>query len=432
MLTLTRSQKYRQRAEKCLTISPFSKSPAYYGGDDPAAYPSFLWGGDGARVYDMDDNSYLDWVSGLGAVILGYKSPELARRMGYVGQYTTGLPLPSYMEVTVAEKLAAFTTIPDAMIRFGKTGSDACAAAVRLARAATGRDYMVSVGFHGSSAEFVAATPPAWGVPDGYKATTVPVIHSLERIRAWLEMRGPTIAAVIIEEPIEPSPPGFYADLLKLCRAAGALLILDEVVTGFRWPSGSVAHRHEIEPDLVCYGKALANGHALSALVGRRDLMQWFCRKDPVFISTTNAGETTALAAADATLDALADGKVRRHIEKIGMELLAGLNALAPDLLQVRGIGCRSLVTFPHGERYLCQTDDEAWAARSLWVQEMAQQSVICNRPSFPTFAHTSDDVQKTVAAARVSLARVRQEVERGTLMETMKGRTAWRLFHNR
>lgn len=430
MLDLTRSQAYRERAERCLTVSPFSKSPAFFGGDDPAAYPSFLWCASGAHVWDLDNNEYIDWVSGLGATILGYDVLNLSRR-------SNGLSLPSFLEVEVAERIAAFTTTPDAMIRFTKTGSEACAAAVRLARAVTGRDYVLSVGYHGSASEFVAATPPAWGVPDGYKATTVPVIHSLERIRAWLEMRPTAVAAVIIEEPIEPSPPGFYADLLKICHDAGALLIMDEVVTGFRWPAngswqGSVAHQHGIEPDLVCYGKALSNGHALAALAGRREYMLWFRRHDPVFISTTNAGETTALAAADATLDALQDGAVRRHIQEIGDSLMGQLNAVAPDLFTVQGIGCRSLLTFPYGESWLCRSDDEAWAARSLWVQGMAQNGVILNRPTFPTAAHATEDVTLTVEAAQASADRVRREIAAGTLMECMKGRTAWRLFRNR
>lgn len=427
-MKLDQSIALRERARHCCpTSSPFSKDAIFYGSDDPNAYPQFLARAKGSRVWDADGNEYIDWVSGLGATILGHGHEAIVKAVSDVIQGGVGLSLPHVLEVEVAEKLAAFSPLPEAQVRFCKTGSDACAAAVRLARAVTGRERILSVGYHGWHDTFVAATPPAWGVPVTL-AQTVRNVALADLPRTPLDK---STAAVIIEHGLDDLPRDFYRALLQRCHEAGALLIMDEVVTGFRWPKGSVAHAYGFVPDLLCYGKALANGYPLAALVGPPEHMQWFWRNDPVFVSTTFAGEPVALAAANAVLYWMNDG-MRAHIATVGGWLQTWLNDFGKGLFRCDGHPCRSLVTFPHGDGWLCRDEETAFLARGLFVQEMAKQGVIMHRPNFPTLSHFYTDFEKTCDAAYQASETVRNAIECDTLADVMAGRRPRQLFSGR
>lgn len=376
----------------------FSKGPEFWSGDPNWQMPALAFGY-GAYIVDIAGNEYLDWVSGLGAVILGYPNGECspaadqwARQIVDQVWRGAGFSLPHCLERSVAEQLTYLlsTHVPGWKsqllgLRWGKTGSDACAMAVRLARAMTGRQRILSVGYHGWHSEFVSTTLPAWGVVHPQHVEAIPYgdLHALtERFSTQVE----PVAAVIIEHPPQSVPDGSYwQDISVLCNEHHALLILDEVVTGLRYALGGVAERFSIEPDLICMGKALGNGMPISCIVGRREYFGWFSRNDPVFISSTNFGDAVSLAACEAVLACWNQAAVD-HIWQIGTELMVGLQAAGYIVTGYPPVSLIQHLTLSH---------------RAFFIREMAARSILMNRPNIPNLAHTSEDVQRTVEAAR-------------------------------
>jgi glutamate-1-semialdehyde aminotransferase len=193
---------------------------------------------------------------------------------------------------------------------------------------------------------------------------------------------------------------------------------MDEVVTGFRYALGGASELYGIEPDICCYGKALGNGIAISCIVGRRELMQWFNRKDPVFVSSTNFGDAVGLAAADAFLD-IWNEKTLARIWDTGKKLQDGLNAIG---LNVVGNPPRSLLQFSDSEKA------SGKALRAYFVAGMRDRGVLMNRPNFPNLAHTDAEVQQALAAAK----EVRDEMHKVDVGKAMKGKLPWVLFERR
>jgi glutamate-1-semialdehyde aminotransferase len=369
--------------------STFSKGPSFFGKD---FHPSTIRGGDGPYLVDMAGDRWLDWVGALGANLLGYGYPAFAEHIGVAAMRGTGYSLPSYLEQQVAERLVAMlgAHVPGwqaqpLSVRFGLSGSDACSMAVRLARAVTGRERIVSVGYHGWGAEFIAATPPAWGIPGDWAdyVTAIPfgdgdaLASDLERIYA-------PAACVIIEQPPVEAPPGYWRWVERLCHDSGALLVLDEVVTGLRFGLGGAAGVLGIKPDIVCMGKALGNGVPVSAMVFRREWADWFARSDPVFVSSTHFGCTLGLAAADYVLSHWTDADVA-HLWDIGGRLRDGL---AWTGYNVAGYPPVTLVKHATPSRH------------AYFVAAMRDRGILINRPNIPCMAHTLDDVSKTIAFA--------------------------------
>lgn len=418
----------------------FSKSPRFWSGD-PDWQPREVVAGRGATVFGTDNRYYLDWVSGLGAVLLGYPSGKIdgrfttaadcwADRVSEQVYEGVGFSLPHIREASVAERLETVLAnhVPGwqsqpLSVRWLKTGSDACMAAVRLARAVTGRQWVISVGYHGYHDWAVSTSPPAWGVEPGHSVEAIPfsdvsaLQYSLER-QDW-ERRaltstgeGGKVAAVIIEQPPQPAPEGYWQTVQRLCREHGALLIADEVVTGLRYAMGGACERFGIEPDIICMAKALGNGLPIAAIVGRREYWEWFARTDPVFISSTSFGDAVSLAAADAVLD-LWDQECVGHIWHIGVHLMAGLKLAG---YQVTGYPPISLI------------EHESPSHHAFFIREMAKHGVLMNRPNIPNLAHTDEDLIKTIEAAReVKAAMATADVE-----AEMAGKLPMQLFNNR
>ena len=409
----------------------FSKDPSFWGVD---FHPRAIVHGDGARVLGDDGHIYLDWVSALGANLLGYANREFVLRMQRQMALGAGFSLPHTLEAQVAEKLAYMLGehVPgwspeNVGIRFGKTGTDATTMAVRLARAATGRQRILSSGYHGWGDWSVSKTPPAWGIESAFQVTDGLVFNDIPILEALLDGtltimgRPPNleIAAVIIEQPMTDPDPGYYAALRRLCDQEGALLIMDEVVTWPRYGLGGACEHFDIEPDIVCLGKGLGNGVAISCIAGRRELFDWFGRDDPVFVSSTHFGEALGLAAADAVLDLFGEEQVTQ-LWRIGTALMLGLRQSFgyPIDAGINVIG--------HPPRSLNQFASKA--ERAYFILGMRDRRILMNRPNLPNLAHTEDNVALTVAAATEVMAEMRLiDVE-----ETMRGRLPRVLFENR
>ena len=361
-----------------------SKGPdAMFGGPDG---PTHVVRARGARVETAEGAELLDWTMALGAVALGYGHPDVSEaveravRDGAVG------PLPHVLEVEVAERLCA--AYPGAgLARFFKTGAEAVQAAVRLARVATRRERVVHAGYHG----WLDGPTVGAGVPDGVARlwTSVP-FDDLPALEAAVAAEPP--AAIVLEPVVERAPsPAWLAGARRLASERGAVLVFDEIKTGFRLAAGGAAARFGVEPDLAVLGKALANGYPLAAVVGRADIL---ARVRETWISSTLATEFVALAAARAVLDVWARTDVAAHLARVGRLVFAPLAAWpAPCPWTAEGLP----------EMWFLRFADAARERRFLLG--CARRGVLLKRGAynFPSLAHDSGEVATTLEAVRAA-----------------------------
>jgi glutamate-1-semialdehyde 2,1-aminomutase len=273
----------------------------------------------------IQGNRYVDLTSGLGAVLLGHGHPAVTEAIADQLNRGISYPLPTRLEERVAERLVSMLTWERAeSVRFGKNGADVTGTAVRLARAVTGRDRVTYMHYHGHHDWSMGDPPMNAGITDGVKRDSFHCMWNDCLSLDLLMEPGEPVAAVVLEavnsgNPREPTCSDF-GGLREWCDKHGTLLILDEMVTGFRMAAGGAAEVYGIEPDLACYGKGMANGMPLSAIVGPWDILQRY-EKD-VFFSTTHGGEALSLAAADATMRVVVDEGVPSQLATLGEEVL--------------------------------------------------------------------------------------------------------------
>ncbi|MBI4629781.1 MAG: aminotransferase class III-fold pyridoxal phosphate-dependent enzyme [Candidatus Rokubacteria bacterium] len=402
---LTRSREYLARARKVIPscTQTFSKGPTQF---VQGVAPLFLQRGRGSHVWDVDGNEYIDYPMALGPIVLGYDDPDvLAAVQAQLADGVT-FSLAHPLEVEVAELLTE--VIPCAeMVRFGKNGSDATSGAVRAARAYTGRDVIACSGYHGWGDWYIGTTTRRRGVPDAVCRLTRTFVYndlgSLERLFA----EHPGRVAAVIMEPVGIVEPerDFLQRVAAVTRANGAVLIFDEIVTGFRLALGGAQERFGVTPDLACFGKAMANGFPLSAVVGRREIMEVF---DEIFFSFTFGGEAVSLAAARATIAKLREKNVIEHLWRQGTRLRDGYNARARDCglrdrTQCVGFPPRTVLTFRDA------AGAESLPMKSLFQQEMIKRGVLTAGGFNLCYAHSDEDVRRTLEAcgdALVILAR--------------------------
>jgi glutamate-1-semialdehyde aminotransferase len=363
--------------------------------------PAFAERAEGPFLFDVDGNRWYDLPMALGPVILGHAHPAVneAVREAIGGGVTFTLPHP--LEVEVAEEIA--TLVPGAeMVRFLKSGSDAVSAAVRLARAHTGRDTIAFTGYHGWHDWHIGATARSAGVPKAVRELTRPFqFNDLASLAAVLDAHE--VAAIVLE-PVGAHEPaeGFLEGVRDLADRAGAVLVFDEVVTGFRVATGGAQERYGVRADLACFGKALANGMPLAAVTGRRDLMALL--EHEVFVSGTHGGEVASLAACRATLRVIREEDVCEGLWRRGRLLMGAIDQAAERhglAAEVRATGAapRSVVApaEPDPERETL--------ARSLLQQEMARRGVLYNGSNFICHAHRDDHIEEIAAAYDGSIA---------------------------
>ena len=324
-----------------------SKRPdALFGPDLGADTPQRLARAAGCRVWDARGREYLDYVMALGAVALGYGHPavnqaaEQAIADGVVG------PLPPIAEEELAAALAARIPWLE-RVRFLKTGAEAVAAAVRIARVATGREHVLGCGYHGWL-DWCQGGAEGAGIPAGVRALFAEVpFNDVAATREMIRERGRQLAAVVVEPVVVAEPTREWLDALRTeTQKVGAVLIFYEIKTAFRLAIGGAAERYGVRPDLAVVGKALANGFPLAAVGGHRDLMAAATR---TWISSTLATESVALAAARATLDTFEREAVCDHLHRVGTRLLHGLHRLQrehPD--SIAGVAGLAEMCFLH------------------------------------------------------------------------------------
>ncbi len=402
------AQQLRRRAHALIP----GGSHTYSKGDDqfPSNAPPFLVRGWGCRVADVEGRQYIEYGMGLRSVTLGHAFEPVIEAVSRAMRNGCNFTRPSTLELQCAEHLVQLWDEP-LMVKFGKNGSDAVTAAIRLARAYTGRDYVACCSdqpFFAVDDWFIGTTPMQAGIPERVRGLTLGFHYndmaSVERLFA--EQPG-QIAALILEAATwcEPAP-GFLDQLQACCRREGTLLILDEMITGFRWHLGGARSSYGLRPDLATYGKALGNGFAVSALVGRPDIMRLggLDHSDPrVFLlSYTHGAESTGLAAAMATIEAYQQLPVIETMYRQGQKLRDGIESITKELgleryfvLQGRSCNLVFAAYGPDGER--------SQAFRTLFLQEMIQGGIL--GPSFViSYAHDDAAIDQTLDAVRGAL----------------------------
>jgi glutamate-1-semialdehyde 2,1-aminomutase/spore coat polysaccharide biosynthesis protein SpsF len=306
------------------------------------------------------------------------------------------------------------------MVRFGKNGSDATAGAVRAARAYTGRDVVACCGYHGWQDWYIGTTTRRKGVPRAVQDLAVPfTFNDLESLhRVFLQHPG-GVAAVIMEPVgVIPPRPGFLQEVRSLAHEHGALLIFDEIVTGFRLALGGAQEYFGVTPDLACFGKGIANGYPVSAVVGRREIMAVF---DEIFFSFTFGGETLSLAAAVATIGVLRTQPVIAHLWEQGRRLQNGYNALSREFGLASRTACvglppRTVVTFTEPD------GSESLVLKSLFQQECLSRGVLFSGSQNLCYRHSPRDIDDTLDVYRAALEVVADAVESGNAVERLKG----------
>jgi glutamate-1-semialdehyde 2,1-aminomutase len=394
-------------------------------------YPEFmapvLTRGEGCRVWDVDDNEYIEYGMGLRSVTLGHGYAPVVAAVHSAIADGVNFSRPTILEVAAAEDFLDLVPGAD-MVKFAKNGSDVTTAAVRLARAATGRVKVAACEqpFFSTDDWFIGTTPMNCGVPDAAVAATVRFRYNdLESLKTAL--KAGDVACVILEAATataEPEP-GFLQGVRRLCDEHGSLLVIDEMITGFRWSVHGAQGMHGVRPDLSCWGKAIGNGFPLSALAGRREVMELGglqTDSERVFLlSTTHGPETASLAAFRAVVRAYATEDPIGRMEHAGRLLKEGFDAAVrehglTDYLAV--VGRPSCLTFSTCDAH--KTPSQSY--RTLFLQELLRRGVLGQ--SFVTSAaHTDSDIDQTVAAIRDCLPLYKQAIERGSADDLIEGR---------
>lgn len=411
------SEAYLDRATRVIPLGSqtFSKSITQY---PVGVSPLALARGKGSSVWDLDGNKYLDFVSALLAISLGYADPDVDKAVQDQLALGTIFSLPHQLEAEVAELICE--CVPSAeMVRFGKNGSDATAGAVRLARAYTNRDQVLVCGYHGWQDWFIGSTPRHRGVPAATRALTHSFPYNdLAALATLLNQHEGDVACVILE-PMNIAFPraGYLEGVRELCTKHGALLVFDETITGFRFAKGGAQELFGIKPDLTTLGKGLANGFPLSAVCGRRDVMMLM---EEIFFSFTLGGEALSLAAAKATINKIQRQPVIETMAKRGERLLAGLSKLIEqenlgDVLSVSGHPTWSFLNIGDTER------STSWATKTLFLQEMFARGILILSTHNISYAHSEADIDRLLDIYREVLPFVHRAAVDGRVQQYLK-----------
>lgn len=411
------SQDWLTKAEATIPLGSqtFSKSRTQY---PVGISPLYATKSKGAYIWDVDGNKYIDFVSALACVTLGYgdKGVENAIRR----QLTSGISmsLPGKLESIVAEKMVDM--IPSAQkVRFGKNGSDATSAAIRLSRAYTGKDHVLVCGYHGWQDWFIASTTRDKGIPKSVGALTHKFNYNdIDSFIALLNQHDNQIAAVIIE-PMNIAWPenGFLETIRDLCTQKGIILIFDETITGFRFSNGGAQELFGVTPDLSTFGKGMANGMPISAVVGRSEIMD---EMENIFFSGTFGGELLSLAAANEVLDRYQKVNVTDRLKYSGETLVSQLMSLIEGLklkevLRISGHPSWSFLTWNESHGF---TSDEI---KTYFAQLMYENGLLILSTHNVSLAHTGRVLNQTEKVYERVLTEISEAINDGNLREKLK-----------
>jgi glutamate-1-semialdehyde 2,1-aminomutase len=381
-------------------------------------HPLFAARGEGGWLADADGNRYVDWVMSWGPLIAGHAHPRVVAAVGEAAAAGTSFGAPTRLELELAEELVrALPTVE--MVRFVSSGTEATMSAVRLARAFTGRTKVLKLigGYHGHVDALLAqagsglatlAIPSTPGVPAAVTADTLLApFNDLDAARALAELHADDLACVIVEPiagnmGVVPPEPGFLEGLRTICNGTGALLIADEVITGFRVAYGGAQERLAVRADLTCLGKVMGGGLPAAAFGGRADVMERLAPSGDVYQAGTLSGNPLAMAAGLATLELLREPGAYERLERVSAALAAGLAATG---VTVNRVGALLTGFFHPGPvRSFADALESDTASYAAFHAHMLERGVYLAPSQFeaamPSLAHTDEQVEQTVAAA--------------------------------
>jgi glutamate-1-semialdehyde 2,1-aminomutase len=399
-----------------------SGAHTYAKADDqfPGHMPIVIARGSGCRVWDLDGNEYIELGMGLRTVGLGHAFEPVVRAVHEALALGCNFSRPAAIELECAQRLQSLIAVAE-MVKFCKNGSDALDAAVKLARAATGRDMIAICGNHPFFSVgdwFIGTTAMPGGIPQWIRRQTVKFDFndpgSLQRL---FEQHPQQISCVILEAcRVEEPTDQFLHQVHALCRKHGALFILDEMITGFRWHRSGAQHVYGVRPDLATFGKAMGNGFAVSALAGRRDIMElggFPAGRERVFLlSTTHGAEVHALAAAIATMRFYAENEVTDVLHRRGERLKARIDAAARSMELSRHF---EIVGRPCSMVYVARDQNGAPSNefRTLFLQETLARGLLA--PSFVvSYSHSEEDIDRAADIVIDALGVYREALTHG------------------
>jgi len=418
----------RRQLERALRTIPlgaqtFSKSITQY---PLGVSPYFAARAKGSRLWDVDGNEYVDFVNALASVNLGYGDSDVNDAVR--AQLDDGVifSLSHPLEAEVAELLVELIPCAE-MVRFGKNGSDATAGAVRVARAFTGRDRVAVCGYHGWQDWYIGTTARNLGVPEAVRALSHSFPYAdLPALDALFSAHPGEFAAVILEPMnVREPPPGYLDGVKTLAHKHGALLVFDETITGFRFHLGGAQALFGVTPDLATFGKGIANGFPLSAVVGRADVMKLM---EEVFFSFTMGGETLSLAAAAATLRKVRDRRVPEHLAAHGERLRDALIATIArhglsDTLSVSGHPSWTFLLVRDA------ANADQFQIKTLLLQEMLARGYLTLGTHNLSFAHNQADIAGLIAAYDETFALLAAAFAKGDIATRLRAPALRPLF---
>ncbi|HWK04658.1 MAG TPA: aminotransferase class III-fold pyridoxal phosphate-dependent enzyme [Puia sp.] len=419
---IAESNKLYERALPIMTpvTQTLAKGPGQYVN---GVAPKYLKKGKGSHVWDVDGNEYLDYNMAIGPLSLGYAYPRVDEAI--IAQLKDGITFSMMheLEVTLAELV--HRVIPNAeSVRISKTGADVTSAAIRVARAYTGRKKILCCGYHGWHDWYISVTSRNSGIPEVIRELSATFEYNdLESVKNALDE---DVACVILEPFVFEAPKAdFLQELKRLCEANGTLLIFDEMWTGFRIAVGGAQEYFGVTADLACYSKAFANGMPVSLLTGRKDIMELF--KEEVFFFTTFGGEALSLAAAVATIEEMIEKNVPAYLAEKGKKLKDGYNAIAAELDIARytrciGYDCRSLVSFD-------ASAGNPLELKSFVQQELIKRGILWSGFHNMSFSHTEEDVEYTLRAYGEVLGLLKEVVSLNTVGASLRGAPVEQVF---
>ncbi len=411
-----RSNAYLPRAEKVVPLAAqtFSKSRIQL---PQGKTPLFLTHGEAGRVWDIDGNEYVDLINGLLANLLGYNDPDVNDAIEAQLREGISYSLATKLETELAERLC--NMIPSAeQVRYGKNGSDANTGLVRIARYVRGRDHIIGCGYHGWQDWYIGGTPRNGGIPKAVRELIhLAPYNDIDAMDKMFREHKDDVACVIME-PMNAVWPkeGYLEEVKELAHKHGALLIFDEIITGFRFSNGGAQELFGVTPDLSSFGKGMANGLPISAAVGRADLMK---EMEEIFFSSTFGGEALSLAAAIAVVDKLEREPVVETINKRGTAMAEGARAAIAefglsDIMALNG----------HPSWMILAVNDHPTARKEAiktrFLREIIRSGVLLAAAHDISYAHSETDVAQVVAGYREACRITAEELNSGKLEERL------------
>lgn len=411
-----KSEKALERALKTVPVGSqtFSKSKSQF---PPGASPLFLTHGRGGRVWDVDGNEYVDYICGLLPISLGYCDPDVDYAIRTQLDRGITFSLATELEAELAERLVKHVPCAE-MARFGKNGTDATSAAIRLARAHTGRDQVIALGYHGWQDWYIGSTTRNLGVPKVVSDLTTRLPHNdIDVVKKAVAEHKDKVAAIILEAASGEEPKdGYLEELRSLTEEEGIVLVFDEIIMGFRQHIGGSQAYYGVTPDLACFGKGMANGMPLSAIVGKEEIMKLM---NDIFYSGTFGGEALSLAASIATIDKMVRVDATDHMHKTGQKIADEVTALIKQykiehVFELIGIAPWKIMAI-HATDAVADN-----IIQTRYLTEMFRHGILTGGTHNICYAHNDEDVAKTIYAYDQTFALIKEELDSNTIEKNL------------